>query len=976
MKKYLVLLLTLFSLTAIGYQIIPEQVTIGEQKKPDASASLELRGTGRGLLINRLTSTERDGIASPATGLVIFNSTSNIIEYYNGSSWVPATGGSITEWMPMADYVTNDIVVDNSKIYRSTDNHTATGSFEDDFLAGHWELLSGGIKPPVGATDNALIRFDGATGDSGQNSLAILDDTGNLTGLQSIAIGGAINTSSLFDVISTGKGARPCPAMTQTQRDAIATPANSLCIYNTTQGKLNIYNGTIWKAAGGGVDPWLTLTVYAVNDVVIQSSKLYQCLIAHTSGTFATDLVNGNWVEISAQENLTGAVTSVGPVTSLGSFTSANLAGALTNETGSGAAVFATSPTLITPALGTPSALVGTNITGTAAGLTAGTVTTNANLTGEVTSVGNAATVPNATVIGKVLTGFTPAAGTIAATDTILQAFNKADGNTALKLGLTKSEVDSSAVVTTEIDVPLDQLTTTGTNKRLLETGNTNLLKNAGIESATLTGWSCPTGTASITTEALVAGSRYKGLQALKAVSTGAGIRCIQSVTTNAAALANQQMNLKLMVNSTDPLLQVCSLEGGTSSSFDFNCKTVPVTTTAKPWQPVIISFIGNGTSNGIVFKSATTTTQNIYVDDGSVGDGLPGLISILGDTVYSARVVTTSGVFANGETRGLIASCTAANPTECTFVSGRFTSAPQCTIGASAGNVIQHYFDGAPTANSFFLRSYNTTTGAAAATAQAHVICKKTGADYENAAGSAYSVGGNVLTNTTDSSAVVTTTSGSVANESVDFIASCTAVNPTVCTFTANYFTVTPNCTVSQTAFVSSLPIISSVSSTSVAIRTLNSTTGSDVASQPVTLHCQKAGADYMNAFKPLIVGSFTGIPVVPGYEGRVDTFSVTYGTTAATTNCTATPCSYLDQIGNVVSSMARTTTGAYMMNLSKTYSKLKCTSSVNIFGVSNGVTGSLQCTACSSLSFATQAITTGTQSDSAGTLTCQGTY
>jgi hypothetical protein len=60
------------------------------------------------------------------------------------------------------------------------------------------------------------------------------------------------------------------------------------------------------------------------------------------------------------------------------------------SSTGTGAQVFATSPTLVTPDLGTPSSLVGTNITGTAAGLTAGSVTTNANLTGAVTSVGNA----------------------------------------------------------------------------------------------------------------------------------------------------------------------------------------------------------------------------------------------------------------------------------------------------------------------------------------------------------------------------------------------------------------------------------------------------------------------------------------------------------------------------------------------------------------------------------------------------------
>jgi hypothetical protein len=70
--------------------------------------------------------------------------------------------------------------------------------------------------------------------------------------------------------------------------------------------------------------------------------------------------------------------------------TSAQMAAAVSDETGSGSLVFATSPTLVTPALGTPSALVGTNITGTAAGLTAGNVTTNANLTGAVTSVGNA----------------------------------------------------------------------------------------------------------------------------------------------------------------------------------------------------------------------------------------------------------------------------------------------------------------------------------------------------------------------------------------------------------------------------------------------------------------------------------------------------------------------------------------------------------------------------------------------------------
>ena len=53
-----------------------------------------------------------------------------------------------------------------------------------------------------------------------------------------------------------------------------------------------------------------------------------------------------------------------GVATFLGTPSSANLAAALTDETGTGSAVFATSPTLVTPNLGTPTALVLTSATG------------------------------------------------------------------------------------------------------------------------------------------------------------------------------------------------------------------------------------------------------------------------------------------------------------------------------------------------------------------------------------------------------------------------------------------------------------------------------------------------------------------------------------------------------------------------------------------------------------------------------------
>ena len=112
--------------------------------------------------------------------------------------------------------------------------------------------------------------------------------------------------------------------------------------------------------------------------------------------------------------------TSVNGITMSGSGSLANSGtSSLTGFTGSGSSSGANTGDQI-------------NITGNAA-----TVTTNANLTGDVTSVGNATTLTNAPVIAKVLTGYTSGAGTVAATDSILQAIQKLNGNDATNANLT-----------------------------------------------------------------------------------------------------------------------------------------------------------------------------------------------------------------------------------------------------------------------------------------------------------------------------------------------------------------------------------------------------------------------------------------------------------------------------------------------------------------------------------------------------------
>ena len=68
--------------------------------------------------------------------------------------------------------------------------------------------------------------------------------------------------------------------MTQTQRDAIATPVTGDCVFNSDTSLSNIYDGAIWKAmggSGGGIGLWVTANGYAVDDVVIESNNIYIC---------------------------------------------------------------------------------------------------------------------------------------------------------------------------------------------------------------------------------------------------------------------------------------------------------------------------------------------------------------------------------------------------------------------------------------------------------------------------------------------------------------------------------------------------------------------------------------------------------------------------------------------------------------------------------------------------------------------------
>jgi hypothetical protein len=298
-------------------------------------AAAALNAASTGLLVKTGTNTIANVALSVGSGMTIANA--------DGVAGNPSIGLN-TNLQNLSSLSGTGLVTVNGSTFTQT---TITGASSQISVAnGNSVPVIGIASDPVVPGTGGMVLPVGTTGQRGSSTngnLRYNTTTSTFEGYANGAWGSIVSGSGVSSISFGTTGLTPATAST-----GIVTVAGTLAVAN---GGTGVITSTGTGSVVLSTSPTLVTPALGTPSALVGTN---------ITGT-AAGLTAGN---VTTNANLTGAVTSTGNATLLGSFSSANLAGALTDETGTGSAVFATSPTLVTPALGTPTALVLTSATG------------------------------------------------------------------------------------------------------------------------------------------------------------------------------------------------------------------------------------------------------------------------------------------------------------------------------------------------------------------------------------------------------------------------------------------------------------------------------------------------------------------------------------------------------------------------------------------------------------------------------------
>lgn len=192
---------------------------------PNTSALLEVNSTNRGILIPRMTTAQRTAIASPATGLLVFDNNTNTFWFYNGAGWIEMLN-SATGWSLTGNAGTNPAV----NFIGTTDN--------TNIILKRNNVQSGLIG--ISNTSFGLNALNPATTGFSNTANGVNALTSNTAGIQNTAIGNNALASNTTGSANSAIGVTALSTNT-TGGNNTATGFAALA-FNTTGGS-NTANG-------------------------------------------------------------------------------------------------------------------------------------------------------------------------------------------------------------------------------------------------------------------------------------------------------------------------------------------------------------------------------------------------------------------------------------------------------------------------------------------------------------------------------------------------------------------------------------------------------------------------------------------------------------------------------------------------------------------------------------------------------------
>ena len=324
MRNYLVLV-TLLITANISYA----QVGIGTSS-PAGSSQLDVSSTTKGLLPPRMTTSQRDAISSPATGLQIYNTDNRAIETYTGTS---------TEWFTLGrgkGGVSSNTALGVKTLFANTtgQDNTATGYYSlfnnttggKNSAFGRSALYNNSIgvqNTAVGyyalydntANYNTAVGYLSAENNSSgtyNSAMGIMALRTNTTGSYNTALGGHSLYLNATGSNNTAIGRYALYRNTNNHNTAIGYDA----LYNNTTGS---YNTALGRDADIAYTYLTNATAIGYNAVATADNrvKIGNSAVTHIQGQVAFTSVSDKRVKENVQEAVPGLsfIAELRPVT-------------------------------------------------------------------------------------------------------------------------------------------------------------------------------------------------------------------------------------------------------------------------------------------------------------------------------------------------------------------------------------------------------------------------------------------------------------------------------------------------------------------------------------------------------------------------------------------------------------------------------------------------------------------------------------